>query len=284
MKNSKAVFQELINRISIHADREEVEGIAYLILDHLFSLSKTQVMSEKEILLKGNQLTCLQEIVDRINQNEPVQYVLGEAAFYSMRLKVNRSVLIPRPETEELVRVVADHLRASYVKQPEILDIATGSGCIAIALASEFRQATVYATDLSPSSLEVAGENNQIVANRVRFFRHDILTEQLTIQNLDAVVSNPPYVTEKEKASMSDNVLRYEPHLALFVPDNDPLRFYRSIAAKAHDALKNGGMVAVEINEAYGQETAGLFTAEGFKRVTVVNDLAGKQRIVTGLK
>jgi release factor glutamine methyltransferase len=236
------------------------------------------------VLLKGNQLTRLQEMVDRINQHEPVQYVLGEAEFYSMRLKVDHSVLIPRPETEELVRVVVNHLRDNKIVRPAVLDIATGSGCIALALASEFPEGTVHATDLSQSALKVAAENNRIVYNRVHFVRHDILTEQLSTQNLDVVVSNPPYITEKEAASMNDNVLRYEPHLALFVPDNDPLRFYRSIAAKAHTALKKGGLVAVEINEAYGNETAALFSAEGFEGVTIVNDLSGKQRIVTGTK
>jgi release factor glutamine methyltransferase len=284
MKNSKTVFQELVNRLSIHADRQEVESIAYLILEHLFSLSRTQVMSEKEVQLTGNQQSRLQEIVDRINRHEPVQYVLGECEFYGMRFKVNPSVLIPRPETEELVRLVADHLKDHSVQQPHVLDIATGSGCIAIALASEFPEGVIYGTDISQAALETASENNRMVDNRVQFSRNDILTEQLTMSELDIVASNPPYITEKEMISMNDNVLRYEPHLALFVPDNDPLRFYRSISAKAFNALKHGGLLAVEINEAYGRETAACLSAEGFRTVNIFNDLSGKHRIVTGIK
>jgi len=283
MKNSKVLFQELTARISL-TDQEEIQSIVYLILEHVFSLTKTDVIAEKDVPVKGHQLSQLQEIVDRINRHEPVQYVLGEAQFFGRRFFVNRSVLIPRPETEELVALVINHLSQKAIAQPAILDIGTGSGCIPVTLYSEIPAAKVYATDISADALDVAKANAGNLNAQVTFLKHNILAEQLPFTSLDIIVSNPPYITEKEIANMHPNVVKYEPHVALFVPDNDPLKFYRSIAAKAFTALKSGGLLAVEINEAFGQETAELFKAEGFSDVKIVADLSGKDRVVTATK
>jgi len=289
MKNSKALFQEITAGIKLKESPDEIQSIVYLLVETILGIGKTDILAGKIISVSGASIHALQKAVDRINDHEPVQYVLGEAYFFGRKFQVNASVLIPRPETEELVRAVLDfkaQLHALNVSRPplRILDIGTGSGCIPITLFQEVEAAEVFATDVSNAALSVARSNADFHQAKITFIEHNIFEEELPVKNLDVIVSNPPYVTLKEKSGMNPNVADYEPHLALFVPDDDPLVFYNEILRKARGTLKASGFLAVEINEQFGHQVVQLFIQEGFKEVAVVNDIAGKQRIVRGLK
>jgi len=218
-----------------------------------------------------------------LNQNEPVQYVLGEAYFFGRKFLVNPSVLIPRAETEELVAEVKAHLKGSHkMKTIRILDIGTGSGCIPITLVLEIPDSELYATDVSSEALLVAKTNAQKLGAEVTFLHHNILQSEIAIENLDVIVSNPPYVTPSEQDAMKKNVIFYEPHLALFAPETEPLVFYHVIAERAKKVLNPGGLLAVEINEKFGREVSNLFLEMGFHCIEIKKDLQGKDRIVKG--
>ncbi|MBY0434285.1 MAG: peptide chain release factor N(5)-glutamine methyltransferase [Cyclobacteriaceae bacterium] len=273
--NSRTLFNQLVGSLSISESIEEKEAIIYLLLDHL-GLSRTDVTVGKTITYdEATLLTWMK----RLNQHEPVQYILGEADFYRRKFSVKPSVLIPRPETELLIQTVVNRFRGSE-KPITIIDIGTGSGCIAITLALELPQATVLATDISAEALTTAKKNADQLKASVQFHLHDILTEPLSFGKLDAIVSNPPYVMMTEKTAMKQNVVDFEPHTALFVPDNDPLVFYKAIATKAHACLKPGGFLAVEINETLGTQVDTLFQKNGFENGQIIQDLSGKERIV----
>jgi release factor glutamine methyltransferase len=219
-----------------------------------------------------------------VNNNEPVQYVTGEAFFYRRKFMVNPTVLIPRPETEELVMEVLAHVKKKGLRTSRILDLGTGSGCIPITLALELPGSIVMATDVSANALNVARTNATTYGASIEFVEHDMLSNELAFTDLDIITSNPPYIPQQEKQSMHKNVLDFEPHLALFVPDDDPLKFYKSIAIKSKSALKKGGLLIVEVNEHHGHEVGNLFTAEGYDNIEIIYDLAQKQRIVKGIK
>ncbi|HEY8934078.1 MAG TPA: peptide chain release factor N(5)-glutamine methyltransferase [Cyclobacteriaceae bacterium] len=281
MNNSKALFQDFINELTLNEHRDELQSMAYLVFEHVLSLAKLDILTSKEITITPEQKNKLKEIADRLNNHEPVQYILEEALFNGRLFKVNSSVLIPRPETEELIAAI---LKLTNNKtQLHILDIGTGSGCIPITLALESKQSKVSATDISEQSLAVASKNATYLQAHVNFLKHDILTEELPFTNLDIIVSNPPYIALEEKSTMNSNVVAHEPHLALFVEDNDPLIFYRTIAQKAKHALKTGGLLIVEINERYGTEVAQLFSNNNFVEIEILKDLSGKDRIVKGI-
>lgn len=280
MNNSKTLFQDFLSQITLNEDKAEIISMAHLVLDRVLGISKTDLLSQKQIQATTNELEKLDNIVKRINQHEPIQYILGEADFFGRRFKVNASVLIPRPETEELVREVKNFSHPAAA----ILDIGTGSGCIPITLALEIPGSRVSATDISDKALVVAKENSKNLGAAVHFLQHNILTEEIPFHNLDIVVSNPPYITVSEKESMAPNVKDFEPHVALFVPENDPLIFYSAIASKAQTALKTGGLLCVEINERFGDKVKALFQEKGFREVTAIRDLSGKNRIVRGTK
>ena len=223
----------------------------------------------------------------RMASGEPIQYIIGMAHFYGREFKVNPSVLIPRPETEVLCREVEGCLPKDSA--PKILDMCTGSGCIAWTLALEIAGAQVMAVDISDGALEVAGSQNfsseiaRSGSESPSFIKADVLGEIPSViadQSFDIIVSNPPYVMDKEKALMRSNVLEHEPHLALFVPDSDPLLFYRAVARWASALLSPGGFGIVEINEALGQQTAEVFKDAGFVNVEVVPDLNDRDRFV----
>ncbi len=285
MKNSKVLFLDLVNRIKINENAAEIRTIAYLIMEHVFSLTRNEILLEKEVESGRSEDEKINEIIRRINSNEPVQYVTGETMFYGRMFRVNSSVLIPRPETEELVRFVVTFLKENKAGEPvSIMDIGTGSGCIPVTLALEFPLHHISATDISAAALEVARMNALALKAPVRFFEHDILTEKIPLDGLDVVVSNPPYITPGEKESMKENVLAFEPHLALFVPENDPLLFYKAIAGKASMVLRPGGLLAMEINECFGKDIAALFKSFDFQDVEVISDLSGKDRMVKGIQ
>lgn len=218
----------------------------------------------------------LPQILAAIRDHCPAQYITGFAWFLDRKFAVREGVLIPRPETEELVRMITDRYKGRSGLR--VLDVGTGSGCIAVTLAAELKQAEVVAVDVSESALEVARENACRHRVLVDFVRCDMLQEGPS-GNFDLIVSNPPYVTLQEKNEMRPNVLRYEPHRALFVPDDDPLVFYRAIAEYGCRSLNPGGMLWFELNERYGSEVASLLEQSGYSEVAVHDDMFGKQRM-----
>lgn len=274
MINSKTLFHQLLNNITLSETADEIKSILHSVFEKEFGFNSTDIIAEKQLLAGSDER--LNEIIKRINANEPVQYILEEAYFFGRTFLVNRNVLIPRPETELIISIAKEF---QFIT-PQILDIGTGSGCLAVSLALEFPSAQVYAIDISEKALAVANENAIRLLARVTFFQLDILNESPAQQDFDLIVSNPPYVMENEKMTMNSNVLDFEPAQALFVPDHDPLIFYREIANKGRQLLKIGGRVVVEINEKFGKEVKELFEHTGYS-TTVVTDLNGKDRIVS---
>lgn len=278
--NTRELFNKLISQLTINEPREEKEAIIRWVLEHELNLKRTDILVGREISYDANRFD---EIIQRLNRHEPVQYIFGETPFYGRTFKVSPAVLIPRSETEVLIKTVKDHFKNSRGKIT-LLDIGTGSGCIATTLALEIPESEVYATDISDDALALARENAKALNARVIFTRHDILKEPISLQSLDAVVSNPPYVPEQERSTLRENVVNYEPHLALFSGGDSALIFYEVIAQKAWSALRAGGLLITEINEHYGPETGDLFMKKGYTQVRIHKDLTGRDRIVSGIR
>ena len=275
---SVALYQALVQSLTLPVSASEKQTLIRWLLEDRLGLTGSALLSGKEVLLTPAHFA---QDLQRLNQEEPIQYVLGHTQFFGRRFNVNSAVLIPRPETEWLVQLVID--RTQKREGMKLLDIGTGSGCLAITLALELPQCEAFGLDVSVDALAVARANAGLHQAPVQFQRCDILTEELPFDNLQVIVSNPPYVCESESAAMAKNVKAYEPHLALFVPDDDPLRFYRSIAQKARIALSPGGLLAVEINERLGAETQDEIEQAGFFDVEVHPDQHGKNRFVTAI-
>ncbi|MEY4929592.1 MAG: hypothetical protein RI909_316, partial [Bacteroidota bacterium] len=254
----------------------------YLLLEKKFGLTKTQILASKE--MASVDPADFDLLIHQLNHHVPIQYLLGEADFYGRAFKVNPSVLIPRPETELLIEEIKNHLHKTNSAYSTILDIGTGSGCIAITLALEIKDATVQATDISKQALLTAQQNADNLTASVKFHEHDILHDEIPFGVFDVVVSNPPYISEQEKKDMKENVLAHEPHLALFAPQRDALAFYKVIASKSKNILSPGGSVWVEINEHFGDKVATLFQQQGYHAVRIIKDLDDKNRIVTALR
>ncbi|MBE6292517.1 MAG: peptide chain release factor N(5)-glutamine methyltransferase [Bacteroidales bacterium] len=245
----------------------------------MLGISSTAYYLKEEVTLTTEQGTLLQGIIDRLRQGEPLQYIEGKAPFCGMEFAVNSSVLIPRPETAELADwIVCEHA----TQHPRILDLGTGSGCIAIALSKQLPQATIEACDISAEALTIAKENARMNEAPVSFFTHDMLDLGTPLpHSYDILVSNPPYIRQSEAADMSIQVTEWEPHTALFVPDDDALRFYRAIAELGQtEALRPGGHIYVEINQALGKETVALFEAYGYQDVELRKDIYGNERMI----
>jgi release factor glutamine methyltransferase len=281
MKNSKILFDDFIREITVSESKEEILAVAYLVFESLFDLSQVDILTGKPFVFQEGDESRLKEILSRINQNEPVQYIVGKTVFYGRNFFVNPSVLIPRPETEELVHalVTEQGKRAGAFK---LLDIGTGSGCIPITIKLELPQAEVFGVDVSEDALATAVQNAKSLYASVNFFICDILREQPNLVDLDVIVSNPPYITVEEKSQMHDNVLSYEPHLALFVEHEDPLIFYREIVKKSKSLLRPDGALWFEINARFAADVKGLMQREGFRGVKIIRDTAGKERFVSG--
>ncbi len=260
----------------------EIASVTRLIVEHVCHLHAHQLLTDKDKEISERERKEIEDIVHRLTLHEPIQYVLGHTEFYGMKFKVNPSVLIPRPETEELVeRVLAD-----FKEQPDlrVLDIGTGSGCIAISLARRLKQAHVTAVDISPEALDTAQKNAKRLHATVQFLEMDILTSRMAHPEipfgLDIIVSNPPYVQQSERDSMDRNVADYEPATALFVPDEEPLLFYQHIAHFGKRKLRRGGRLYVEIHSLFGKQTFDLFRRHRYKKVEVIRDLSGRDRII----
>jgi release factor glutamine methyltransferase len=278
MTNSKILYHNLIQDLNLDESEDEISAIAFEVLDH-FGISKTDILTQKITTFNYEQLTS---VVQRLNKHEPVQYVLGKAWFCGHKFSVNPSVLIPRPETEMLVEEALKFKPSN--KDCFILDIGTGSGCIAISLALMFPDAQVKAIDISEDALRTAKQNARNLNANVDFINHNILTNDFPDQEFDLIVSNPPYIGESEMNTISRNVIDYEPHLALFIKEPDPLIFYRAISIVAARSLKPGGQVLAEINERFGPEIKSIFQSSGLTDCTIIKDLSGKNRIVNAQK
>ena len=260
-------------------DESERSAIVRAICCDILGISTTAYYLKEPVTLTAEQETLLDSIIKRLQQGEPLQYIEERAPFCGMDFIVNPNVLIPRPETAELVDwIVCDHT----TQQPHILDLGTGSGCIAISLSKQMPQATVEACDISEGALEVAKANNRENGASVEFFHHDILDLTTPLpHSYDILVSNPPYIMQSEYAEMEQHVTEWEPHTALFVPNSDALRFYRAIAEIGQtDTLRPGGHIYVEINQALGKETVALFESYGYKEVTLRKDIFGNDRMI----
>lgn len=278
--------QEARTRLSALYGEREAASIVTSLCEAVLGIPGYTSVIYPEIELDPVKQSCLSDCLARLCKYEPLQYVLGRAEFCGLEFNVSPAVLIPRPETEFLCRILMDETIPSACREsPAILDLCTGSGCIAWTLAHYVPNSDVIGADFSRAALEVAGSQN-IPGNSPRFVEMDVLSSQEVIRKclgngkFDLVVSNPPYVTESEKRLMLRNVLDYEPESALFVPDDDPLLFYRAVADISRTFLAAGGAGAVETNEAFAGDAAELFADRGFRDVHVVQDLSGRDRFV----
>ena len=256
----------------------EIKSFSYLIIEKLTGFSRTEVIVNKNTIFSQEQRHEIEIFIKELKRFVPIQYILGETEFYGLPFNVNESVLIPRPETEELVDWICKENDPTAPLQ--ILDIGTGSGCIAISLKHEFRKSTIDAFDISEKALETAQSNAHRNKVDVNFSQVDILNVPDFDKMWDIIVSNPPYVTELEKDTMLPNVLEHEPHLALFVPDNDPLLFYRKIALFATRHLQPGGKLYFEINRQAGNACLDLLTQMGYRNPELRTDISGNDRMV----
>ena len=271
------VYRELWQRLLPVYDEREAKAIVRMILEERFGLTLTDIVCGALDRLDDRGRNQLNLLMLRLETGEPVQYALGEAAFCGRRFHVEPGVLIPRPETQQLVALTEDMVRP--LVRPAILDIGTGSGCIAISLALNCPTAAVSAWDISGKALRIAQGNAAALHAEVCFQRQDALCPPVGEgRKWDAIVSNPPYVMEKERAEMAENVLEHEPEEALFVPDNDPLRFYRAIARYGRETLKDGGALLFEINPLLAEEMRRMLEAESYRRIEIVADEFGKER------
>jgi len=275
------ITNEFISSLGDIYPHEEIRNFVFIIFNFKMGYSKIDMlMKDSEELPQETSQFCKQSL-ERLKKQEPIQYILGETEFYGLPFNVNSHVLIPRPETEELVQWI---IQDNKSPEPEILDIGTGSGCIPISLNKNITKSNISAWDISESALGVAKKNALRNNADINFIKQDALNPRFEENKYDIIVSNPPYIRELEKELMQNNVLDNEPHLALFVSNEDPLLFYRSISLFAIKALKPNGSLYFEINEAYGKETAEMMKSLGFSDVEIRKDLFGKDRMVKGLK
>lgn len=279
-QNIRECLRYISGQITGIYPEEEAKSIAYLILEETLSVSKTELLKKMGLTLTLSQTDKINDIVSELKKEQPVQYLLGKCSFHDCSILVKPGVLIPRPETEELVHWIIEDFKDVKVS---IIDIGTGSGCIAIALAKYLNQASLFAVDNSMISLEVAKESARINKQNIRFFQHDLFSSDPTqfLTQMDVIVSNPPYVLESEKLQMRRNVIEYEPHNALFVKDDDPLMYYREILNAAEKSLlKEKGFLYFEINEKMGEEIILLLKQYNYVHIELRKDLFGKDRMI----
>lgn len=291
MMNLKAYKINFTKVLEPFYDLEEIESFFYIITEFLHQKKRIDLALEPHFSITENEAARWDSILAELQQEKPIQYILGETEFFGLKFFVNENTLIPRPETEELVELILSikPLNSSTV-QPKILDIGTGSGCIAISLAKSLPHAKVFALDISEKALEMAKKNAELNQVELNFINTSILEvedlKQLTTHNsqlipkFDIIVSNPPYVRNLEKEEIKKNVLAYEPHLALFVEDNDPLLFYRKIAQLAQKNLSENGKLYFEINQYLGKETVELLENLNFNNVKLIKDVYGNDRMI----
>lgn len=280
--STRQLFDHITHVISSIYEPEEARSITFWLLQNKLGLTKTSILTDKVITSVAAK--DFNDWITRLLRHEPIQYILGETEFRGRTFRVNSHVLIPRPETEELVEWVLEDYKLQPVKQCRILDIGTGSGCIAVSLAADIPDSQVWAIDISAGAIAVAEQNAQLQQVKIHFRQVDFLAGTIPTDfptHFDYIISNPPYVTVAEKDHMLANVLTYEPHEALFVPNDEPLLFYKAIAVFSKTFLSDYGKLFVEINEQFPQETATLMQSFGLN-TTIRHDLFGKSRMLSG--
>jgi release factor glutamine methyltransferase len=273
------IFQQ---ELSKKYDGKEIRQFSYLLFDEWKGWNKARVHLNLEELLSESEVARFCLALEELKKHKPIQYIIGRTYFLGLELVVTPAVLIPRPETEELVDIIIRENTARKHDEFSILDIGTGSGCIAVSLKKNFSHAAVSALDNSVDALQLAGKNAERNCCDIRFIHYDILqkTEQSDFRELDIIISNPPYIRESEKTEMFKNVLDYEPSEALFVPDHDPLVYYKAISDFATAHLKPFGLLYLEINEGFGPEIRSLLKMKEFNRVEIIKDMNGKDRFI----
>ncbi|BAU54774.1 peptide chain release factor N(5)-glutamine methyltransferase [Mucilaginibacter gotjawali] len=288
MKTIKDVFDDYKTGLRRLYDAHEAEAITLLAVTEITGFSKAKVKAFPEQELTVQQTNTFDDVITQLKTGKPIQYILGVTEFYGLPFKVNPSVLIPRPETEELVEWVISSVGSEQLETGSILDIGTGSGCIAISLKKNLPQFKVFAIDISDTALQTAKENAELNNVDIEFINEDILHPKKPFSfhfsaftsKIEIIISNPPYVTLHDKTRMHTNVTDFEPHTALFVPEDDPLVFYKAIADFAADNLTPGGLLFFEINESYGEEVVQLLNDKPFKNIELRKDMSGRDRMV----
>ncbi len=279
--NIKKVISFIKSELKEFYPMSEIDSFVYLIFEQLFNYSRTKLLISQDVEILEDSYQNILNIISDLKLYKPIQYILGETIFYNLTFNVTPGVLIPRPETEELVDWIIKENPDTYNR---ILDIGTGSGCIAISLAKNLPESVVYASDISSEALTVTKKNSKLNTVDIQIMQLDILNSDTQLnEKFDIIVSNPPYITEKEKKLMHKNVLDFEPELALFVSDNNPLLFYKAIIDFGMNHLNPGGKIYFEVNESFGKETALLLEERAFRDISLKKDINGKDRILRGI-
>ena len=279
LREIKTIFH---NELDEHYGANEVSSFFYMLIAHYFEMERFILAIQPKLVVDTQQETLLFNALAQLKQERPIQHITGKAHFMDLDFEVNEHVLIPRPETEELVRWVLDDA-TSFPKNVSILDMGTGSGCIPISLAKNLPEAKIRALDISSEALKVAKQNAETHNVHIEFIEADLLNLNLKLE-LDCIVSNPPYVRELEKKEMQANVVDHEPAIALFVPDEDPLKFYSAIVKFASACLKPKGSLYLEINQYLGTEMIALLRANRFTDIELRKDMYGNDRMLKGIK
>lgn len=278
---AKDIIKLFQKKLDLKYPTEEITSLAHICFKHALNLTPIEIHMQNELEISNEVLNTFLSIIESLNTNQPIQYILGETEFYGLKFKVNESVLIPRQETEVLV----DEIIKKHGSVSSILDIGTGSGSIAVTLSKFIENSYVTAIDISYDALEIAQKNAMLNNVELNFIQDDVLMgcPKLNDQQFDVIVSNPPYVTMREKEKMHANVTDFEPSIALFVPEDDHLIFYKAILTLSQTRIKHRGLLLVEINEQYGKEVTDLFLSNKFIEVQVIIDMNGKDRFVKGV-
>lgn len=271
------------NELSEVYPTTEIESFFFLLIEEYLGLQRIDTVLKPDFKIDEAKLSTLNKVLKRLKKQEPIQYIIGKTEFYGYPFFVNENTLIPRPETEELVEWIINEVENSHLaknKKLNILDIGTGSGCIPIALAKNLKNATISAIDVSSEALKMAKKNAEFNKVNINFIEKDILTANNLSESYDIIVSNPPYVRELEKVEIQNNVLENEPHLALFVSDDDPLIFYDKIAELAKTHLTKNGILFFEINQYLGLETVRILKEKAYKNIVLKKDLFKNDRMI----
>ena len=283
--NLSVLRKTYINRLSEIYPSSEITSIFRLLVAHRLHLDSAALVLEEKKELLPKDSAYFQKALERLQEKEPVQYIVGETYFYNLKLRVNSEVLIPRPETEELVAwIISDVEKYNKNKTIRTLDIGTGSGCIAISLAKNLPNIEVWAIDISPKALQVAKENANTHQVAVHFLEADILKTDELPKTYDMIISNPPYVRRQERSQMHGNVLQFEPDQALYVSDDNPLLFYKKIIVLATKYLNEKGCLYFEINQYLGKEVVQLLEQNGYKNIELRKDFLGNNRMLRAAK
>ena len=280
LKEFKLFFNEAL--LAIYP-KTEIDSFFFILMEEKLQMQRIDTVLKPNFLITEKNLIDLKTIVKRLQKEEPIQYIIGNTEFYGLPFLVDKNTLIPRPETEELVTWVLDEIKVltnNKITELSILDIGTGTGCIPISLAKNLTSLNISAIDISPEALLIAKQNAILNKVTIEFIELDILNAESLPQEYDIIISNPPYVRELEKKEIKNNVLENEPHLALFVADENPLIFYNKIADLAKQQLSKNGMLFFEINQYLGKETANMLVKKGFKNIQLKKDLFGNDRMI----